>query len=165
MAAMRKSAGRYVTAGTPITVFLQNFIPTTAANGAQDRLTISANFTPANGPAQTLSRSDLTTVAANQGLVLSKTVDKATAQSGDILLYTITYRNTGADALTNLVVNDATPAYTRFVSAADGTRATGLSGVTIANPAVGAKGAVSWTFAGSLNPSQSGTVTFRVRVE
>ena len=154
-----------VAAGTPITIFLQNFIPPTAANGAQDRLTVTATFTPTSGPTQTLSLSDLTTVAANQGLVLSKTVDKATAKSGDVLLYTITYRNTGADALTNLVVSDATPAYTRFVSAAEGTRATGLTGVTIATPGVNNKGAVKWTFAGSLNPGQSGTVVFRVQVE
>ena len=92
-------------------------------------------------------------------------MDKATAQSGDILLYTITYRNTGADVLTNLVVNDATPAYTRFVSAADGTRAAGLTNVVIANPGANNKGAVSWTFAGNLNPGQSGTVTFRVKVD
>ena len=154
-----------VAAGTPITIFLQNFIPTTAANGAQDRLTVTATFTPTSGPVQTLSRSDLTTVAANQGLVLSKTVDKATARSGDVLLYTITYRNTGADALTNLIVRDATPAYTRFVAAADGTRPAGLTSVTIANPGANNKGAVSWTFAGSLNPGQSGTVTFQVRVD
>ena len=154
-----------VVAGTPITIFLQNFIPTTAANGAQDKLTVTATFTPTSGPVQTLSRSDLTTVAANQGLLLSKTVDKSTAKSGEILLYTVTYRNTGADALTNLVVRDATPAYTRFVAAADGTRPAGLTGVTIANPGANNKGAVSWTFAGSLNPGQSGTVTFQVRVD
>ena len=119
-----------VVAGAPITIFLKNFIPTTVANGAQDRLTITATFTPTgsptNGPVQTLSRSDLTTVATSTGLLLTKTVDKATARSGDILVYTITYRNTGAESLTNLVVRDAMPAYTTFVSAANGTLAPGL---------------------------------------
>ncbi len=154
-----------VVAGVPITVFLKNFIPTTAANGAQDRLTITATFTPTNGPVQTLSRSDLTTVAANTGLLLTKTVDKATAQSNDVLLYTITYRNAGAQPLTDLVVKDATPAYTTFVSAANGTLAPGLNAPTIAAPSAGNKGAVSWTFGGSLNPGQSGTVVFSVRVQ
>ena len=157
-----------VAAGQQITVFLQNFVPTTAANGAQDKLTISATFTASGTgapPVQVLSRSDLTTVATNQGLSLTKTVDKATAKSGDVLLYTITYRNTGADVLTNLVVNDATPAYTTFVSAADGTRPAGLTGVTIAAPGAGAKGPVKWTFVGGLNPGQSGTVTFQVKVD
>ena len=154
-----------VVAGTPITVFLKNFIPTTAANGAQDRLTISATFAPTVGPAQTISRSDLTTVASNTGLLLTKAVDKATARSNDVLVYTITYRNTGAEALTNLVINDATPAYTTFVSASNGTVATGLSAPTIAAPAVAGRGAVKWTFGGSLNPGQSGTVTFSVRVQ
>ena len=154
-----------VEAGVPITIFLQNFIPTTAANGAQDKLTVTATFTPTSGAVQTLSLSDLTTVAANQGLMLTKTVSRSTAKSGDILTYTIEYRNTGADALTKLVVRDATPAYTRFVSAADGTRAAGLTDVTIATPGANNKGAVSWTFAGILNPGQSGTVTFRVEVD
>ena len=129
---------------------------------------MTATFTASGAnapPVQVLSKQDLTTVAANSGLVLTKAVDKATARSGDILLYTITYRNTGGEALTDLVVNDATPAYTTFVSAADGARPAGLTGVTIAAPPVGGKGAVSWTFAGSLNPGQSGTVTFRVRVQ
>ena len=157
-----------VVAGQEITVFLQNFVPTTAANGAQDKLTITATFTASGAnapPVQVLTRSDLTTVAPNQGLLLTKVVDKATARSGDELVYTITYRNTGADVLTNLVVSDATPAYTRFVSAADGTRPAGLTAPTIAAPSVGGKGAVSWTFGGGLNPGQSGTVTFRVRVD
>lgn len=154
-----------VVAGTPITVFLKNFIPTTAANGAQDRLTISATFTPTTGAVQTISRSDLTTVSASSGLVLTKAVDKATARSNDVLVYTITYRNTGAEALTNLVINDATPAYTTFLSAANGTLATGLTAPTIAAPGVAAKGAVKWSFGGSLNPGQSGTVTFSVRVQ
>ena len=154
-----------VAAGVPITIFLQNFIPTTAANGAQDKLTVTANFTPTTGAAQSISRSDLTTVAANQGLLLSKTVDKTTAKSGDVLTYTITYKNTGAEALTNLVVKDATPAYTTFVSAANGTLPTGLTAPTIATPSVNSKGAVTWTFGGSLNPGQSGTVTFNVRVQ
>ncbi len=154
-----------VTAGTPITIFLQNFIPTTAANGAQDKLTVTANFTPTVGPAQSISRSDLTTVAANQGLLLTKAVNTATAKSGDVLTYTITYRNTGADALTNLVVKDATPAYTTFVSAATGPLPAGLTAPTIAAPSVNAKGAVTWTFGGTLNPNQSGTVTFNVKVQ
>ena len=157
-----------VVAGTPITVFLKNFIPQTAANGAQDRLTIAANFAPTgnnSGPTQTISRSDLTTVSTNSSLVLVKTVDKATAKSKDTLVYTVQYRNTGTEALTNLVIRDATPAYTTFLSATNGTLAPGLSAPTIAAPAIGGKGNVTWTFGGSLNPGQSGTVTFRVKVQ
>ncbi len=154
-----------VAAGVPITIFLQNFIPTTAANGAQDKLTVTANFTPTTGAVQSIARSDLTTVAANQGLLLSKAVDKTTAKSGDVLVYTITYRNTGAEALTNLVVKDATPSYTTFQSATTGPLPTGLTAPTIAAPSANAKGAVTWTFGGILNPGQSGTVTFNVKVQ
>ena len=57
------------------------------------------------------------------------------------MLYTISYKNTGAEALTNLVVNDATPAYTTYLSSGNGALPTGLTGVTIAAPNVGARGA------------------------
>lgn len=157
-----------VVAGQQFTIFLQNFVPTTAANGAQDKVTVTANFAPTGAAApatQVISRSDLTTVSAQDGLVLTKKVDKATARSGDVLLYTITYSNATPNALANLIVSDATPAYTTFVAANNGPLPNNLTGVTVINPAVGARGAVKWTFAGTLNPGQSGTVTFQVQVQ
>ncbi|MGI5845371.1 MAG: hypothetical protein ACOX9B_14520, partial [Candidatus Xenobium sp.] len=64
-----------------------------------------------------------------------------------------------------LVVTDVTPAYTTFVSAAHGPLPTGLSGVVLATPGVGAEGAISWTFTGILPPGGEGTVTFQVKVK
>jgi hypothetical protein len=40
-----------------------------------------------------------------------------------------------------------------------------LTGVTIIKPAIGATGAIRWTFTGTLAPASNGTVTFQVKVD
>jgi len=39
-----------------------------------------------------------------------------------------------------------------------------LTGCSVTTPAVGASGAIQWTFTGTLAPSQTGTVTFVVKI-
>jgi uncharacterized repeat protein (TIGR01451 family) len=51
---------------------------------------------------------------------IRKAVDKAAANYGDELLYTLTVTNPSAAALTDVVVSDAVPAGTTFLSASDG---------------------------------------------
>ena len=53
-------------------------------------------------------------------VAVTKTVDKATANYGDTLLYTLTVTNPGAADLTGVFVADPVPAGTTFVSASDG---------------------------------------------
>jgi hypothetical protein len=64
------------------------------------------------------------------------------------------------------VIDDATPAFTTFVSAAcPGTLPAGVSSCTLtAQPAAGATGAVQWTFGGSLASGAALVVTFQVKV-
>lgn len=154
-----------VASGQEITLLLKEFVPENAPLGAQDQVTLTATLTP-TGTSQNLlfTRVDLTTVKANYGVKLVKSVNKATASSGEIITYTITYTNQGAEALNNLVVKDKTPAFTTYEAAAAGPLPTGLTGVVVAAPAVGAEGDVTWTFAGSLRPGASGSVTFQVKV-
>lgn len=57
-----------------------------------------------------------------------KTVDKTTARPGDTLNYTITVRNTGDVALTNVVVKDTLPAKLTDVSAVVATPSDGVTG-------------------------------------
>jgi uncharacterized repeat protein (TIGR01451 family) len=103
--------------------------------------------------------------ATNAGLVLLKTVDKATALPGDNLVYAITYSNNSSGSLTNIVINDATPTFTTFVSAACGTLGAGLTGCSVTTqPAAGATGSVQWTLAGALSSVGSGTVTYTVQI-
>ena len=79
----------------------------------------------------------------------------------------IIYSNNGADPLATIVINDATPAFTTFVSAVCGAplpaNITACSATT--QPAVGTAGAIVWTLTGSLAPTQSGTVIFRVLLQ
>ena len=56
---------------------------------------------------------------------------------GEILAYTIEYHNAGSQPISRLTLRDATPAYTRFASAACATLAPNLTACRIGRqPAV-----------------------------
>ena len=160
-----------VTAGQEIALILKDNSPSNAPNGATSLTVIKAAFTYTNAsPAlalNSLTRQDTTTIgtANASGLQLVKAVDKTIAAPGEVITYTITYTNAGAENLTDLFIDDRTPAYTVFVSASAGTFPNDLTAVNITVPAVNASGTLRWTFTGSLTPGSSGTVTFLVKVE
>jgi uncharacterized repeat protein (TIGR01451 family) len=82
------------------------------------------------------------------------------------LTYTITFVNDSSAPLSNLKINDGTPAFTTFVSAAcPGTLPNNLTACAITAPTAGATGDIQWTFTGTFGPSQSGAVTFVVRIQ
>ena len=58
-----------------------------------------------------------------------------------------------------------TPAFTSFTSAACGTLPASLTSCSIAAPAVGTTGTVTWTMGGSLNPGATGSVSITVTVK
>jgi hypothetical protein len=67
--------------------------------------------------------------------------------------------------ISNIVIRDATPAWTVFDSASCAATGTGITGCSLTQqPAAGATGSLSWTLVGSLAPGGSGSVSFRVRV-
>ena len=82
------------------------------------------------------------------GLTVSKSA-VANVPSGADLTYTIAYANTGSLDATNVVLRDAVPVGTSFVSASAG--------------GVLAAGEVSWSL-GTLTPASSGSVTMTVNV-
>lgn len=155
-------------AGQTLCVVARHGAPAGAPSGAQETATLTAGFSytgasPALGTSVALD--DVTTVAPD-GLVITKSVDLASARPGDTLNYTITYANLGTQPVSSIVIQDATPPYTTFVSAGCGALGAGLGGCGVAaQPAVGATGAVQWTFAGSLDPGASGSVSFVVQVQ
>ena len=159
-----------VAADEKVMLILKEFVPVTAPINARNQVTITAQFdyTGAN-PALVASytRTDLTTVGSptTAGLALTKSVDKATAAPGDTLTYTIAYVNNSSEILSNVIISDATPTYTRFASAGHGPLPANLSGITITKPAVGATGTIKWIFSGTLAPSANGTVTYQVTLE
>ena len=81
----------------------------------------------------------------------SKTVDNRTADPGDQLIYTITYKNIGTGVATNVKITDTIPADVNFVSSSP--PYTSVSGNTY-----------TWDI-GTLNPGQGGTITIIVEVK
>ncbi|WP_196230467.1 beta strand repeat-containing protein [Variovorax paradoxus] len=189
------SASITVTAGQTACVIVQEFIPATAQPGYSNDTKVQANFTFTNSlPVPALSATyrleDITTVSAS-ALELAKEVRNVTqgaaafsvnnqAKTGETLEYRITYTNNGTSPIGNLTVNDATPAYTTFVSSTDGATPATLTAcrkTTPANPApaatvacnvaqsAGGVGSLGWTFSGTLDPGGTGAVLFRVKVD
>ncbi len=155
-------------AGSSVCVVAKHSAPAGAPTGALETATLTASFQYANAsPALAGSDAldDVTTIALASGLVITKSVDLTTARPGDYLVYTITYLNPGGQALSNIVLRDATPAWTVFDSATWAGPGFGITGCSLAQPAAGASGPVSWTLAGTLAPGGTGSVTYRVRVQ
>jgi uncharacterized repeat protein (TIGR01451 family) len=159
------------TAAANLCVILKVTIPPGTPFNSSDNSIITANFGYTNAsPALTATYSvrDLTTVGTptNAGLRLEKTVDKATALPATNLTYTLTFTNDSSAPLSTLKINDSTPAYTTFVSAACGSPLpSSLTGCSVTAPSAGQAGSIQWVFAGTLSPSQTGTVTFVVKIE
>ncbi|MCZ8255687.1 MAG: hypothetical protein O9327_08495, partial [Polaromonas sp.] len=170
-----------VTAGQTLCLIVKQFVPAGAGQGAQNSVTLSAAFTyTGSAPAlavSTLVATDITTVGQAGDLSLAKLVSNVTqvipaatsvsANPGDTLQYTLTATNNGTLPLSTLFVNDSTPAFTGFVSTAcPGALPAGITACTVTTqPAVGAQGALKWTFTGSLASGAQLVVTYRVKVD
>jgi uncharacterized repeat protein (TIGR01451 family) len=165
--------------GKGICLIQKEFIPANAPIGASNLVVITATFTSGT-TTLTYTRQDVTHVTDVALDLLKKvcSVDSGgvtvpascttsnTAKSGQTLEYQVTYTNNGSTSIKDLVVNDATPAYTTFISATCGTTPTSLGTCTAVGPAVGSTGGIKWTFsAGTLASGASGTVIFRVIVD
>ncbi len=159
-----------VTAGQVVNIIVKENIPTTAPDAAKDIAVVNAVFTYTNASpslSSTVSNTDVTTVTTATGLSLVKSVNSATAKPGDNITYTIVYTNSSDKPMTGLVINDFTPAFTTFVSAAAGTPPAGLNAPVITAPTTPAgapTGPIQWTFGGTLAPQATGSVTFVVKV-
>ncbi|MCY7371643.1 MAG: DUF11 domain-containing protein [Polaromonas sp.] len=170
-----------VTARQRLCLIVKQFVPAGALLGAQNTVTLTAAFvytgaSPALNASATVT--DVTTIGQAAALVLNKLVSNVTqggagarsvnAAPGDTLLYSLNAVNNGTQSINALVVNDATPAFTTYVSAACPTPPPLPSNITACSvtvqPAVGGQGALQWTFTGSLAPSAQLTVTYRVQV-
>ena len=169
------SAAITTTAGTPVCVIVKVSVPPGAAVGAQNLASLQAVFSYTNASlplSVTLANEDLTTVgsaggAGSGGLALVKSQDNASPLPGGRIVYTITYTNQGSGGISAIRINDATPAFTRFFSAACvAPLAAGLTACSVsASPVAGASGAIEFTLVGTLLPSATGQVSFVVDVE
>jgi uncharacterized repeat protein (TIGR01451 family) len=157
-------------AGGQICVVNKVTIPAGTGLGLQNSTNIQAVFTYTSAsPALTSTLSVIDTTTAGVGsaaLVLTKTVDKATALAGDTVTYTLTYQNNSNAPISGIVINDATPAHTNFFAASCVTPlpAAISSCAVTSSPAIGATGSVIWTLTGTLSPSATGQVRYSVKV-
>jgi uncharacterized repeat protein (TIGR01451 family) len=173
------SAPIIVTAGQKVCLLLDQTTPSGATNGATVAATLKAAFTYTNAsPALSATATilDKTTVGQSATFTLTKAVTDLTtnqgpatsvsANPGDVLQYTITATNNGSSALSSVVINDAPPAYTGFLSSAcPTTLPAGITGCATTGPAVGATGAITWTLTGSLTPGTSTSVSYQVTIQ
>jgi uncharacterized repeat protein (TIGR01451 family) len=169
------SAG--LTPGQSITVFDKVVSPSGATTGALNATTITV--TTSNGsytttaPTPSVSTDSTTIISGNLQLTKAQALDATCAgptgstvysQSplqalpGACVLYQVTVTNVGAAAATNVIVSDATPAFSTLSSLAATTAGTITSKLT-----VGSTGTVSDTI-GTLAPGASANLTFGVQI-
>lgn len=92
------------------------------------------------------------------------------AAPGDVLRYRLVFSNQGVRALTEVKVNDSTPAFSALNAAAACPAALpdDLSGCSLSAPdgsnGSGYEGALQWLFSGQLLPGNQGVVSYDVRV-
>ncbi|MEP7262711.1 MAG: hypothetical protein ABI669_15980, partial [Usitatibacter sp.] len=162
-----------VAAGDTVCIVVRDSVPIYAPYNSMAAITVTATV---NGT-ETYVVQDVTTVGAigGAGLTLAKSVRNVTqgtasttsgsARPDDILEYTITYTNAASGLLSSIVVTDATPAFTTFLSAACPAPPANLTSCAVtSSPSAGGVGSVVWTLAGSLLPNGVGIVTYQVRV-
>ena len=144
--------------------------PPGVAVGTQQMVNLSATYTYTLASLTRNQARNDTTIVGNStvaGLNLLKSVDKASAKTGDVLVYTIRFANQSKDVLANVRLNDITPVYTVFVSATCGSPLP--NGITqcrlTQQPAAGVFGNIEWTLDGPLQPGASGQVSYAVTVQ
>lgn len=162
-----------------ICILVKELVPSGAPPNAQNKVTVSASFAYSGSaaPAATvLTVTDTTTVVTTGATQFIKQVQNVTlsgafgttntALPGNTLQYQLVVTNEGSAPLSTIVVNDATPAFTTFVSAAcPSSLPAGLTGCSVSTqPAPGAQGSLQWTFAGSLAPGAQTAVSYQVVV-
>jgi uncharacterized repeat protein (TIGR01451 family) len=175
------SAPITVSAQQQVCILVKQFVPPGAPLNAQDKIAVTASFVYSGSaaPAATaLGAIDVTTVGGAGSVQIQKQVENVTlgtpysaadsALPGNRLQYQILIANQGTLPLSAVVANDATPAYTSFVSAAcpaQGALPANLTACAVtAQPAAGAQGGITWTFSGTLAPGAQTVVTYTVQI-
>ena len=166
--------------GASVRIFAQVFAPAGAPLGQVDVTTVSATTSNLayTSPAPPLAiATDASTVINGQLQMVKRQsldgdcnggpdnpYDVLNITTGAIpaacLRYEITITNVGTATVTNVVVNDATPAGTTYSAVVPATTSVG----TITTPPAGAAGAITANV-GTLGPGQSAVVVFGVRID
>jgi len=166
--------------GATVRLFARVFSPAGAPVGQVNLTTVTATTTNVGYAAAVpapVSATDNTTVLNGQLQVVKRQVLDANcdgipdgaygtanittgAVPGACLRYEITVTNVGTASVTNVVVDDATPANTTYSNAVPATTTVG----TLTTPANGATGTISANV-GTLAPGDTVVITFGVRID
>lgn len=161
-----------LTPGQSVIMFVKVTAPSGAAVGAIDTTTARAGYNATFATAQ-----DQTTVIAGQLRLVKQqaldancdgVADTAFGQAnittgavpGACVIYQLTATNSGTANITNVVVSDATPAFTVYNNNPAASTTVG----TITAPANGTAGTISATV-GTLTPGQSAVIIFAVKIQ
>ncbi|MBI9073831.1 MAG: isopeptide-forming domain-containing fimbrial protein [Desulfatibacillum sp.] len=89
------------------------------------------------------------------------------AEPGECAVYRIEFTNQGTGSISNVKVVDDVVDYSTYVgaSAEFETTPAGLTEGVITEPADGAKGTVTWTYGGTLEPGLTGSVKYTVKID
>ncbi|MCI0378438.1 MAG: DUF11 domain-containing protein [Gemmataceae bacterium] len=94
-------------------------------------------------------------------LCIIKWPDKMAALVGDILTFTLKYTNTGGRPITNVVVSDSLTSRFQYVP---GSAKTDRETIFTTEPNDAGSHILRWEITGTLQPRESGIITFQVRV-
>lgn len=158
-----------VTDGSKVCIILRVTAPSGAPVNAQFQAKVQALMHYSNSAlTSTLLVNDTVTVADSSSVTLIKKVNTDQAHPGDVLIYTVIYRNDSSSPVSKIVIDDATPTYTTYVGSSAICSTPLPQSVTscAANiqPAGGGTGTIEWTQGGSLQPGAQGSVQFSVQV-
>jgi len=142
-------------------------VPSSAANGTVDTMTLTATPTGGIAPPAAVSNMDQTTVVVGQIDLTITSVPSGTQPPGTVITYTITYRNLGADVADQLVISDAVPAFTTYVPGTlllNGVSKTDLIGDDAGEFVPGVPDTVRF-IVGTVASGGTGTVSFNVTID
>lgn len=121
------------------------------ADNATDLVNRVSVSTPDDNNASNDQAQDPTVIAAAADIAVTKTVDHAAPNVGDVITFTVTATNNGPSAATNVVITDALPAGLAFVAA---TPSAGVYDQSSGN----------WTLAGPIAAGTAETLQMQARV-
>jgi uncharacterized repeat protein (TIGR01451 family)/fimbrial isopeptide formation D2 family protein len=102
---------------------------------------------------------------AQPRIALSKTVNKATAEIGDVVTYALRVRNIGQSALPNAIINDRLPAGFKYIpGTAQMSNPSGAAVRSIADPIGGAGPALVFTAPTTIVINSESTIYYKVRI-
>jgi uncharacterized repeat protein (TIGR01451 family) len=97
-------------------------------------------------------------------MTFAKSVDRPTAKPGDTLTYSMSYSNIGTSVATMVIVTDGIPLETDYIGDSVTLNGVPKSDAVIGDEVVVSGGMVTVTV-GTVLPGQSGTITFKVRIQ